>query len=90
MVGFGLFFLVHHADIELVFGSETIGWFVGFLVVGMAIFIIAVIGIFGAVLGKHKLLIVVCERTDKLECVISDNLYTLYSTWGLVPHNHIL
>ena len=80
LIGFGTFFLIHHADIELVVGNESIGWFVGFVLVGVATFVISLVGVVGAAAGKHRILIAVSNcnnNTNRTHCIIIINISSL-------------
>ena len=59
MVGFGTFFLIHHADIELITGNETIGWFIVFILTGLFMFVNGLVGTIGTALGNHRVLVAV-------------------------------
>ncbi len=66
LVGFGAFFLIHHGDIELVIGNETIGWFIVFILVGLFVFINGLFGVISTSIGNHKLLIAVRNTNNNI------------------------
>ena len=71
LVGFGTFFVIHHADIELVVGNESIGWFIGFILVGVATFVISLVGVVGAAAGKHRILIAVSNCKNYIIIILT-------------------